>query len=513
MRIRSFLLPVLSDIGRDRCVAAWRLATYAIDKYAVKGLEGTDFRMATGSAASCHRRHACFISRARVLQGLLLGGLMVQWRWLWAQFRNHHPVSKQTADMLRDANEAVRNETATIEVIDSEPRLGTPRDTTTVNNCSILDDSCIDQLAAKLRRIWPSRPIETWCSGKHSKNVTSASLLRLVKVPKSASSTAAAVVLRIQHRHDCAVGWDHGRAADILPPYWNASAHSMRRRRHSLLLVAPVRTPHSRALSVVYYNHISFHRRHRVPLGSNNSSTVSKTRVPADKFIVKHLEQVPSNSICDYMQYALPSAGSKQQRSDIASPTPNSTTTLEILSYVQGIMNAYDFLLVSNRMDESLVVLSLLTNLPITSVLTMSSKSTGSWYLTSATKQIKSNGSVGTKPSSMQCIPLVPPVTTRGIETYFASHAWKQRHAADRLLFAAANQSLDAMIQALPLFAERHQEYQTWKARIQANCVNETYFPCSSSGIPQLEESRRSCYERDFGCGYPCIDRMIEQGD
>jgi hypothetical protein len=436
---------------------------------------------------------------------------MVQWRWLWAQFRNHHPVSKQTT--------AARNATATTDnIVDSENRFGIPPDTTIVSDCSILDDSCINQLASTIRRAWPAKPVETWCSGKSSVT-TPAGLLRLVKVPKSASSTAAAVVLRIQHRHDCAVGWDHGRAADILPPYWNSTTYSVHDSRQSLLLVAPVRTPHNRALSVVYYNHISFHRRHRFPLESKHNSTViPKTRVPADKFILKHLEQVPPNSICDYMQYSLPSDGSEQQRhkylhSDSASLTPNSTSTLEILSYVQGIVNGYDCLLVSNRMDESLVVLSLLTNLPITTVLTLSSKATGSWYLTSATEQTKSN-SGSAKPPSLQCIPLVPPVITRGIEAYFASHTWKQRHAADRLLFAVANQSLDATIQALPTFAERYQQYQTWKARIQAQCVDETYFPCSSSGIPQLEESRRSCYERDFGCGYPCIDRVLEeQGD
>jgi len=276
-----------------------------------------------------------------------------------------------------------------------------------------------------------------------------------VKTPKSASSTAAAVALRIQGRHSCCVQWQHGRAADI---YANAILSSS---SSSYFLIAPVRTPDARALSSVYYHKVSFHGR------------AKKKKTPSDNFIIKQLGQTTPNYITDYIAL-------KQINNNM-------------VDTVRDVIANYDFLILAERMDESLVVFSWLTGIPLTSLLTMSSKIAGSsWYRT-----------------NNKCIQLAKPVVTTAIAEYFASDSWKATHSADRLLYAAANRSLDRTIQAIENFEGQLATFRRLQAEIQEKCRNETHLPCSSNGTVQLELARQNCYARDFGCGYPCIDRIV----
>ena len=72
-----------------------------------------------------------------------------------------------------------------------------------VNGCSgPLDSSCVKALS----RTWEKHSWKTWCSSPAG--------LVLIKVPKSASSTLAGVVLRIQHRLNCKVHWKHQLARE-----------------------------------------------------------------------------------------------------------------------------------------------------------------------------------------------------------------------------------------------------------------------------------------------------------
>lgn len=396
--------------------------------------------------------------------------------------------------------------------------------------CPITVDSCIEHLAASIGRVWPHKSIDAWCfpssssSSETSKSKTATAKsssptttmakqrstgggLILIKVPKSASSTAAAVVLRIHDLHQChPVSWEHGRAADkmmtmnattteaVAAGVFSTTNNALQRHyTNNRFLLAPVRTPESRALSSVYFFQVSFHR-----FKNNNK------RSPADNFILKHVAQTKPNFITDYMRLG-----------DVDNNN-NANTTLGLQQYVREIMDAYDFMMVADRMDESLVVLSLLTDLPVTTVLTMSSKQAAgknnSWYYT-----------------GKRCVSLSPPMPTAAVVTYFSSDEWKWTHAADRLLYAAANRSLDQTIAALggsggggggdsssSAFQSALTEYRRLQMLVHDACQNETYFPCSSDssgetggGTPQLELAAQSCYVRDFGCGYPCIDRVL----
>jgi hypothetical protein len=337
--------------------------------------------------------------------------------------------------------------------------------------CSLSDNACLESYARKISRVWTIKPIEQWCSSTElrSRGDSLMTGLMLIKVPKAASSTLAAITLRIHNLHQCKVRWEHGRARDIiaLDDDFRAVDTSQRKLR---FLLAPVRAPESRALSAVYFHQISFHR--------NQNS-----RSPSDNYVLHHLRQTPSNYMTDYLQL---------NKTD-ASWTGNATSTGYVVQYVRDIVNAYDFLMVSNRMDESLVVFSLLANLPITSIMTMSSKQAGSWYF---------NGN--------RCISLVSSTVTDPISSYFESSEWKLSHSADRLLYSASNVSLNRTIAFLgDKFHDRLLEFHRLQAIVQEACRNETYFPCSQDGTPQLDLAARHCYVRDFGCGYPCIDRVV----
>ena len=97
------------------------------------------------------------------------------------------------------------------------------------------------------------------------------------------------------------------------------------------------------------------------------------------------------------------------------------------------------------------------------------------------------------------------------VQKYLDSDDWKAQNYGDYLLYAAANQSLDQTIARLgrPRFNAALQRYKALKAKEKEVCAPVAEFPCSKSGKPQPKKARKECYQRDFGCGYKCIDDMI----
>jgi hypothetical protein len=338
----------------------------------------------------------------------------------------------------------------------------TPTPVDSIEEC-LDDDACLGRLASKISRVWTKHSWEAWCAAQpppqqqdNKEQEQPVQGLVLIKVPKSASSTMAGVVLRIQHRHNCTVHWKHQLAREKA---WSSDNDSLR--------VAPIRNPTSRALSSVFFHHVSFHGRHQ----------------PSDSFVIQHLNETAHNFILDYLTNNQPIS------------SDHSSATLQLVESVRQVVNFYHFLFVVDRLDESLVVWSLLTGLPWTDLITMSSKRSGSWYL-----------------SGPRCVALARPVVSNGIQAFLTSREWKRNHAGDRLLYSVTSHSLDRTIDDLgrDLFTQELLRFQQLRREMEEACHNETYFPCTSNGIPQLEHSRKNCYERDFGCGYPCMDRFVQ---
>lgn len=78
---------------------------------------------------------------------------------------------------------------------------------------------------------------------------------------------------------------------------------------------------------------------------------------------------------------------------------------------------------------------------------------------------------------------------------------------ADQLLYSIANKSLQSTIEfAGDEYRARWNEYNTLKRLVATACSgNKTRPPCDDDGQVTAEPN---CYLRDFGCGYPCVDRV-----
>jgi len=331
---------------------------------------------------------------------------------------------------------------------------------TTVRCCSL---HCIKQKVSLIARPWRRKPVQQWCRSHLGDNNTLSSGLLFVKVPKSASSTIAGIILRVSHNHQCHVQWKHRKAIE----------YSIRKVEESFLL-APIRQAASRALSSFYYHHVTFHGKHQ-------------RKNPSDAYAMRQLQKLDSNYILDYtVLQPLPSF----------LPETDDCYIARLLDEVKAVLRNYDFLVIVERLEESLIVFAWLTGLQVADLLFVSSKESGSWYH-----------------SGRRCIPLAKPVMTPELERFFHSKAWLDRQAGDVLLYMAANESLDRTIDMMghDRFEHDRHELRRLQSLVQKVCANETFLPCSSTGQPQLELSRASCYIRDFGCGYACLDQIVSK--
>jgi hypothetical protein len=323
----------------------------------------------------------------------------------------------------------------------------------------------------------------------------------LVKVPKAASSTSAGVALRIGHRLDCrAVHWRHRMAVE-----YSRSVNG------SSFIFTTVRDPSARAVSSIFFHVIS-----RLEPPNATGAAAGNARSPAssdrDALILSELQtntgvhygaisagqggfQLRYTSFDVIPEY---SAWSEDKPAHVLRPE-------QVESRVRRVLAGYGFVIVTERMDESLVCLALLIGADVGTVLVTSSKVAGSRYHLS-----RRAGS-----SQPECLPTVRSAVSGRVRAYLDSDEWRARNYGDYLLWQAANASLDLTIDALgrDRFRAALSEYRRLRDLEQRVCAPHVVFPCSDDGRPQTHLSMSSCYLRnyDFGCGYKCIDQMLLQ--
>ena len=178
-------------------------------------------------------------------------------------------------------------------------------------------------------------------------------------------------------------------------------------------------------------------------------------------------------------------------------------------------MNGYDFILVVERMDESLVALALLLGVPVGDMLVSSSKVSG-------VTTDEGNDNIKAKKTSYvysqrynRCLPMVKTFTPPKLQRYLDSDHFRAQSYGDLILHQAANYSLDMTIDRLGKgrFNAALKEFQYWKQREENECARKVQFPCSSDGTPQWDVSEKNCYLNDMGCGHQCIDDMLESDE
>jgi hypothetical protein len=317
----------------------------------------------------------------------------------------------------------------------------------------------------------------SWCLLKPAGNLG----LIFVKNPKAASSTGAGINMRIAHnaavaKKKIAAAAAAAAAGNITTTHTTDtdscaqfSKHGgwFRKKKHTLLWTN-VRDPAKRSLSQFFHFQVS--RRGQEPTTRN---------------MLPHLRAQKG------FQVAYMTTGKHNKNKNT-----NSTTLQFIQIIKKEIVNAFDFIALVERMDESLVVMKLLFDLDDKDMIVLSAKSSGGY----------DDGKFERK-----CFFIQKAFTTPEVDEYLTT-GFKVDNA-DYLLYAAANRSLDLTIDALgrKRVEEHVRKHRVLQKLAEDKCLTQAVFPCSANGARQTHLSALDCYGEDHGCGYRCVDRIIQE--
>jgi hypothetical protein len=308
-----------------------------------------------------------------------------------------------------------------------------------------------------------ARPFSSWQGDSHSWCSKENTKLIYVKVPKTASSTAAGVTFRIAEKvgakmlnnSTCAHRWKHQMKIENLEkPY---------------LLWTSVRDPATRSLSEFFHFKVS--RRGVAPTTSKMISFLNQQKNFQLRWQAAHAlaTKLPANTALDM---------------DITSNFID-----------RQLLATHSFVAVTERMDESLVVMKLLFDLDDGDIVVLSSKKSGGY----------DDGKY-----EERCVKVQKAFTTPEVDEFIRTNFTEGNY--DYLLYAAANAGLDLTINALgrERVEDEVRKHRTLKQLAETSCQDDAVFPCSVDGFRQIEASLGSCYWNDVGCGHSCVDRVIE---
>ena len=191
--------------------------------------------------------------------------------------------------------------------------------------------------------------------------------------------------------------------------------------------------------------------------------------------------------------------------------TTSSTTTgtaLLLSSIRDYIMKPYTFIGLVERMDESLAAMKHILNVDLGDLIVLSAKQSGGYddgrynntcYL------------IKPKQEQQQSSKRSVEVYQQRIEEYISTDF--RENNFDYILYDIVNASLDQTIEAIgrDKFDRTLQELRYMRKTVETECEKEEIiFPCSSNGTRQVEKSASNCYWFDKGCGYKCVDRVVE---
>jgi len=159
------------------------------------------------------------------------------------------------------------------------------------------------------------------------------------------------------------------------------------------------------------------------------------------------------------------------------------------------IMDDYDFMGLTERMEESAVVLQLLLGLKTGDILYTNAKGSGGF----------DDGGY----MDRGCIYIVPSFVSPGMKAYFRSPAWRVTSATDVFLHQAVNRSLDMTIDRLGRrrVEEALQRFRWARQQVDNECSANITYPCSASGEYR---KHRDCLWLDSGCGTTCMDQVAK---
>lgn len=283
-----------------------------------------------------------------------------------------------------------------------------------------------------------------------------------MKLVKTGGSTAAGVAMRIAKRTAkrenkkfwiCRGRWDHSWAFKMLKD----------RRRDESFTWTLLREPTKRAISQFFHFEVS---------RENTSSS--------DEAFKNYLTTGQNAKIQPNLYLRILS---------LTRVMPNDENAPSIIN---TILSDYDFIGITERMDESMVALMMLLDLPMGDIL----------YLNA-----KGNGGYDDGVHHDTCYYIHPSFVSPGMSSFFKSPQWVEMTKWDNLLYQAANRSLDLTIDRLGrnVFNKILLEFRHLNQVAQDRCLPLNVFPCTSTG---QHNKNASCLWSDSGCGHKCLDQV-----
>jgi hypothetical protein len=161
---------------------------------------------------------------------------------------------------------------------------------------------------------------------------------------------------------------------------------------------------------------------------------------------------------------------------------------------IQHTLQNYDFLGISERMEESLVVLAMLTRVPLADVVVLPSKVSGGY-------------DDGKSPRG--CVLIHHKWSTPTVDGYLYGEFLDGN--ADYLLYQAVNISLDRTIDTLGRSKVQKgvRRYRKHLAKNERECRDRAILPCPITRPNQTLLSEQDCYFSDAGCGHRCTDQVL----
>jgi hypothetical protein len=161
---------------------------------------------------------------------------------------------------------------------------------------------------------------------------------------------------------------------------------------------------------------------------------------------------------------------------------------------VQKILDDYNFIGITERFDESLVVLQSLLGIPLGDLLYLSSKTNGSY--------------------DDLCTFIQPSNVTHEMQTYLRSDDWLRRTKWDYAFYQAANSSLDRTIESLPGGRSRFERilmtFRSARLVVEERCQPQVKLPCTEKG-KRRKPNETNCLFLDSACAYSCIDEVARE--
>jgi len=340
----------------------------------------------------------------------------------------------------------------------------------------------------------PISPLDhSWCTQKYNYDRPTGLLYN--KLPKAASSTTAGIAIRIAHMVSSRL-YGNGTVCSIkcghLAGLNEAGKRYSKRDRLKSFLFSTLRDPGKRSISRIFF--------------SNKKEIVKAIEKNGDRGRDDKIRKILLKAPIEH-QFGIidPKRGGFQLAytimnvsEDVSVYDPNHPTEISdpdfVASMVRKTMEDYDFMIIVERFDECIVVMQLLLGLEPSDMMYLSAKKAGEYY--------NKNG---------KCSKIMKSFVSPRVLEAISSESWYTKNYGDYLLIEAASQSLDLTIESIgrDRFEEAFQVFQNWKKRAQGQCDDKAIFPCSATGHLQKEKS--NCYQKDRGCGYPCLDAMKPQ--